>query len=150
MAATKKENGPLYISEAVSALEEIMSSNHVNIFAHMTKTARGESFVLKFLAARDTAALPSELKAALKSSKPRISAILRTLEKKGEIVREVDKKNRRNVLVTITETGRVRAKADMQRVYDCIAETFAEMGEADTRDFIRLARKVFGAVQKLD
>nr|AGS51614.1 transcriptional regulator MarR family [uncultured bacterium contig00017] len=150
MKAKKKENGPLYISEAVSALEEIMSNNHMNIFAHMTKATRGESFVLRFLAQRDGAVLPSELKTALKSSKPRISAILRTLEKKGEIVREVDKANRRNVLVTITETGRARAKTDMQRVYDCIAETFAEMGETDTRDFIRLARKVFGAVQKMD
>ncbi|MDR0220186.1 MAG: transcriptional regulator [Lachnospiraceae bacterium] len=148
--ARKNEKAPLYISEAVSALEEIMSNNHMNVFTHMTRATRGESFVLKYLAQRDGAVLPSELKIALKSSKPRISAILRTLEKKGEIVREVDKKNRRNVLVTITETGRARARTDMQRVYDCIAETFAEMGEADTRDFIRLSRTVFGAVQKLD
>jgi DNA-binding MarR family transcriptional regulator len=146
----KNRKNPSYVSEAVSAFEEIMAYKHMNIFERVTKATRGESFVLKYLATRDTAVLPSELSAALQSSKARISAILRTLEKKGEIIREVDKKNRRNTLVTITETGRMRAKADMQRVYDCIAETFTQMGETETREFIRLSRTVFSAMQKLD
>lgn len=150
MTTKKRDNIPLYVAEAISSLDQIMSNKHKNMFEHMTKATRGESFVLKFLAKSDSAVLPSELSTALHSSTARISAILRTLEKKGEIVREIDKANRRNILVTITEAGRKRAKDDMQRVYDHIAKTFTEMGEADTREFIRLTQIVFDAMQKLD
>jgi DNA-binding MarR family transcriptional regulator len=145
-----RDNIPVYVTEAISALDLIMSSSHKNMFEHMTKATRGESFVLKFLAKSDSAVLPSELSAALQSSTARISAILRALEKKGEIVREIDRTNRRNILVTITEAGRKRAKEDMQKVYDHIAETFIAMGEPDTREFIRLTRIVFDAMKKLE
>ena len=149
MTTNNRDNIPLYVAEAISSLEEIMLNNQKNMFEHMTKTTRGENFVLRFLSNSDSAVLPSELSTALHSSPARISAILRTLEKKGEIARETDKANRRNTLVTVTETGKKRAKDDMQMVYDRMAEIFTEMGETDTREFIRLTRKVFGAMQKI-
>jgi DNA-binding MarR family transcriptional regulator len=141
---------PHYVAEAIASLEQIMSDKHKTLFEHMMKTTKGESFVLKCLAKSDAALLPSELSAALQSSTARISAILRTLEKKGEVVRETDKANRRNILVTITEAGRMRAKEDMKGVYDRIAQIFIDMGESDTREFIRLTGAVFDAMQKWD
>jgi MarR family 2-MHQ and catechol resistance regulon transcriptional repressor len=150
VTANNIDNIPVYVAEAISSLEEIMLNNQKNMFEHMTKTTRGESFVLKFLSNSDCEVLPSDLSTALHSSPARISAILRTLEKKGEIARETDKANRRNTLVTITETGKKRARDDMQKVHDRMVETFTEMGEADTREFIRLTRKVLGEMHKID
>lgn len=150
MTTKNRDNIPIYVAEAMSSLDEIMSNSRKNMFEHMTKATRGESFVLKFLLKSNSPVLPSELSTALNSSTARISAILNSLEKKGELAREIDKANRRNILVTITEAGRKRAKDDMQKVYDRMVDTFTEMGEADTRELIRLMRKVLDAMQKLD
>jgi DNA-binding MarR family transcriptional regulator len=150
VTAKNKDDIPLYVAEAIALLDEIMSNAHNHIYEQMTKATRGESFVLKFLSESDSAVFPSELSVALHSSTARISAILRALEKKGEIVRETDKTNRRNVLVTITEAGRNRTKCDMKEAYGILAKVFIDMGEADTQEFIRLTQTVSDAVQKSD
>lgn len=133
---------PIYIDEVILALEKIMASNQSSLFGNLMKATKGETFVLKILLKSESPVSPTELSEALHSSKPRISAILRSLEKKGDIRREVDRHNRRNILVSITETGKARIMTDMNCLYDTMGELLLEMGEADTREIVRLAEKL--------
>lgn len=137
-----------YADKAFIALNEIMSNKEKDMFHSVNRANKGELFVLKFLLTSNTEVLPSELSVALNSSTARISALLSALEKKGQIVRNIDKNNRRNILVTITEAGRNRAVTEMKEIKSSMTKVFTDMGEDDTAEFIRLTRKFFEIFQK--
>ena len=130
------------IEEAVSVFDELMSSRgHGNILEQLGRNEKGELFVLRYLNSCVKQALPSELSEALRSSTARISAVLRTLEKKRQIQREIDTTNRRNIIVTITDEGRKRIMEVEGQMKKNLAQIFSEMGEDDAVDFIRLLKK---------
>lgn len=141
MPVEKNQNGPRYAEEAAAAWNEIMSNSRRDMMEDINRANRGELFILHFLAMHNTAALPSELSTALRASTARVSALLGALEKKGQIVREIDRSNRRNILVNITEKGRSRAEDEMQWMRNRMVRVFTDMGEADTAEFIRLTHR---------
>lgn len=148
MSSKEDENNLSYADKAVISFHEIMSNNQKNMLEDINRVNKGELFVLHFLAMRNTAALPSELSVALQASTARISALLGALEKKGQIQRDIDKSNRRNILVTITEAGRVRAETEMKEIQRRMARVFTDMGEEDTEAFLRLVEKFSALAQK--
>lgn len=132
---------PGYIKNAIISFNEIMSSKRKNAMENLNRANKGELFVLHYLASRHDQVLPTELGAALQSSTQRISALLRVLEKKGHVERNIDQNNRRNVLVTITQVGRQHVTNEMAKMQRCMAQVFTEMGETDTGEFIRLLKR---------
>jgi len=146
---TKKEESSLnYVENAVLSYGEIMSKNHKDRIENLNRANKGELFVLQYLSMRDTQVLPSELSAALQASTARISALLGALEKKGQIERDIDKSNRRNILVTITGAGRERVESEMKKIREYMSLIFTEMGEADTAEYLRLTKRFFDISQK--
>lgn len=142
-------NQPTYALKAIEAFQHIMSGRQLDMVENINRCNKGEMFVLQFLAMHsETPVLPSELSAALQASMARISALLGALEKKGQIVREIDRTNRRNILVTITEEGITRVQAEMAELHEQMAGIFVDMGETDTADFIRLTRRFIELGQK--
>lgn len=137
-----------YAEKASIELNDIMSNSKRNMLENINRANKGELFVLHFLAMRDAAVLPSEISAALNASTARISALLGALEKKGQIERDIDRNNRRNILVTITEAGRKRAETEMEEIQRRAILVFTEMGEADTIEFIRLTKHFFELSEK--
>jgi DNA-binding MarR family transcriptional regulator len=109
---------------------------------------KGELFVLNYLYFKRDVAQPSELSKALGSSTARISAILKTLEKKGEIARDVDKSNCQNVLVSITDAGCARAERIVAALDKTMASVFVEMGEEETHEFLHLMNRFLDALAK--
>lgn len=147
--STKEDGNSLkYADQAFITFNEIMSNKQKNMIDNINRANRGELFVLHFLLMSKTEVLPSEISAALNSSTARISALLRALEKKGQIVRNIDKDNRRNVLVTLTDSGRERAEAEMQEIKNSMTQVFIHMGEEDTAEFLRLISKFFELFEK--
>lgn len=142
------ENSLDYAEKAFAAFNEIMSSSRKDMVENINRANKGELFVLHFLAVCNTEVLPSELSTALQASTARISALLGALEKKGQIVRDIDKNNRRNILVTITEEGRNRVEMEMKEIKHRMMRVFADMGEADAEEFIRLTRRFADIMQK--
>ena len=129
-----------YEDKAFNAIFNIMSGHKQNNMEHINRANKGELFVLQFLTMRDETVFPSELSAALQASTARISALLGSLEKKGQIKREIDKNNRRNILVTITTVGRERVEVEINEMKKSITQVFTKMGKDDTGEFIRLLR----------
>jgi DNA-binding MarR family transcriptional regulator len=141
------ENGTGYIDQAIAAFIEIMSNKQCNPLETFSKMNKGELFVLHYLAEQNAETLPTELSEALNSSAGRISALLGTLEKNGHVERKINKQNRRNILVTITEAGRERVETEMAAMREMLIKTFSAMGEADTLEFIRLTENFFAISQ---
>ena len=128
-----------YVDEAIAVLAEIRSKNKNSTVEKLNRGFEGETFVLRYLISHEVAN-PKEMGEALGCTNGRISAILNSLEKKGQITRETDKVNRRNVLVTLTDTGRGRAQTETKALQDQLAQIFEIIGEHDTKEMIRLLR----------
>ena len=135
------------IEELARAFESLMKRSG-KFMEEFSDSWRGELFILKYLFNHDTSITPSELSEALQSSTARISAILGKLEKKGQIYREIDTSNRRNILVTITDEGRERVQSSVRQMRRHLVDTLAEMGEADAAEFIRLLTAFFSIIQR--
>ncbi len=148
MSIKNDENNLTYADKAFITFNKIMSNKQKNMIDNVNRTNKGELFILQFLLMHKTEALPSELSAALNASTARISALLGALEKKGQIVRNIDINNRRNILVTITESGRIRAESELRKMKSSMTQVFTDMGEEDTEEFIRLTSKFFELLQK--
>lgn len=141
MENKERRDYPSYVKEALHAFKRIMDSNKRNVMDDLNRVSKGEMFVLHFLHMSGRPVMPSELSTALGSSMARISALLGSLEKKGQIKREVNVNDRRNILVTATEEGKRRACMEIAHMQSCMAGIFEEMGEDDTREFVRLASR---------
>lgn len=148
MSREEHQNSLSYVDKALTAFNEIMASSRKDMMENLNRAHKGELFVLHYLMVCNREVLPSELSVALQASTARISALLGALEKKGQIVRDIDKSNRRNILVTITEEGRNRAEAEMKDMKNRMVWIFTDMGEADTIEFIRLTRLFSELMQK--
>lgn len=103
---------------------------------------RKEFFVLEVLSAKglscENGIYVSELADHIRISMPQASRMLKNMEEKGYIRREIDENNRRNTFVYTTEKGteaRIKAKQEMDDLVDCI---IVEMGEENVRKFIEL------------
>ena len=148
MVSENEKNSLSYAEKAFVTLNEIMSKKQKDMMENLNRAHKGELFVLQFLSMRKNAVIPSELSIALNASTARISALLGNLEKKGQIVRDIDKSNRRNILVTITEEGRKRAETEMKEIQSLMTRVFIDMGEEDTSEFIRLTSQFFELMKK--
>lgn len=83
-----------------------------------------------------------ELAELLGITTARVAATLKSLEKKNVVCRARDPKDRRRVLVYLTAHGRALAQRRMDENVLLLAEVYRRMGETDTREFLRLQRRV--------
>jgi len=137
-----------YIEEAIKSFRDLMAKRKHGAMENVMREQKGELFALHFLSKRDNNVLPSEISAALASSPARVSALLGTLEKKGQIERQIDPNNRRNILVSITDDGRARITAEMSKWAQVLEEVFSEMGEVDAKEYLRLSEQFHNLFQK--
>jgi len=137
-----EEKYPAYVEKAVEEFRRIMREKMKNNAADdINRENKGEHFVLHYLSEKGEEVSPSELSVALQSSPARVSALLKTLEKKGKIERHIDVSNRRNVRVLITKDGDIEAEAEMKKFRDIFAKIFIEMGEQDSAEYLRLLER---------
>ena len=102
----------------------------------------GEIFILKMLAMEDRPFLPGELSAMRHMSTARVAMALKSLECKGMIERAVDKKDRRKVLVTITEQGKAQVKKIDDEFLANVRRLTDELGEEDSSEYIRIVGRL--------
>lgn len=129
------------IEELADALSALFSNG--KMMAEYSRSGRGEIFILKHLYEKNAPVLPTELSEAMQSSTARISAVLGSLEKKGQIHREIDTLNRRYILVTITDAGRDRVRHLTEQMRNHLIHVLARMGEQDAAEFVRLSQCFF-------
>lgn len=75
-------------------------------------------------------------------SKPAISYILNTLEKKNYITREIDPKDRRKVSISATPEGKAAAEESMKRYDDLWTEILTQFGKENMKELIRLIQEL--------
>jgi DNA-binding MarR family transcriptional regulator len=80
----------------------------------------------------------SDIQNNLYITKPAVSQLYGSLEKKGYILREIDTSDRRKILVTLTPKGAEVLKALKEDTSLLLEGVIARLGEGDTRQMIEL------------
>lgn len=109
----------------------------------MSAAMRGEMAVLRLLTEENRALSAGEISGLLTMTTSRIAAVLGALEKKGLIVRSADERDKRRVLVTLTQEGLLLSHQRKQCMLHAVSHTLAQIGEADAREFVRLIDRVY-------
>ena len=92
----------------------------------------------------------SEIRRYLSISKAAVSQMLGTLEKKGYINRDVDKNNRRNLIVTLTPKGREAFADRYEDFKDRLESIITHIGEDDVKQMITIINRTIEIINKLN
>lgn len=126
--------------------EEIISlrsfAPRMQMDRRISKGVQGEAFVMNFLYEHNCSAYPRELSVAMNVSTARIASLLRCLEKKEYIKRSTDENDCRQIVVTLTETGKLMINDKHHDTVDLLASVFEELGEEDAREYVRINKKL--------
>ena len=100
--------------ELIDSLEKIY---YMEAFSQLAEFLQGELYLLRFLSLNKGEEIgPSELSERLHMSRPRVTATISTLRKKGFVNTELDKKDRRRLKVRITRTNMEISHTDRKSV----------------------------------
>ena len=111
--------------------------------------SQGEMRLLGCLNAGADGRTAGELSTLLDLSTARIAAMLNNLERKGAITRARDTADRRRVVVRLTEQGRNEVQTSFNEAVACLSEVYRRMGEADTRELLRLSDRAGEIAQQI-
>ena len=103
----------------------------------------GESPVLAYICRSEDPLTPSDLAKRLGYSRSRMTRILDALAAKGYITREQDKSDGRKIIILATDAGRKYSSESRAEGVGNLAENLSVLGEADTRDLIRVLEKAY-------
>ena len=122
-------------------------------FAKSSKTAEQtlnmpEYVLMKMVSeATDGRASLTHIREYLAVSKAAVSQMLSSLEKRGFVNREIDRANRRNLVVTVTAAGaEVLRQKDME-ADSRLEKIISRLGIQDTAQFVRLIERMNAAVE---
>lgn len=138
-----------YAEEAERELMQLMVQNRHGAFSKLEKSSKGARIVIKVLDRIGEPTNPKYLAETLNLSTARIAAVLGNLEKRGLISRTMDPDDRRRINVSLTESGKKAAKAEMQDMCNRIIRAFELMGEEDTKKYLELTAKFVDYSQKI-
>lgn len=103
---------------------------------------RGMPVVLRELIIAGGELSPGELAKRMGVSDARVANILRSLEERGLVTRAGAAKDKRRVVVTITDAGRIAADKIRDEGVEMVADFLKELGEEDARDLVRVINRV--------
>lgn len=139
-----------FAEEAEKEFIRLMIQNRHSAFSKLEKSNQGENMVIKFLGRQDEPVSPKFLADSLGISSARIAVVLGTLEKKDQIIRTMDKNDRRRINVILTEKGKECAENGKKEMRDKIIKVFEQMGQNDTLQFIKMIQRFVECSQKID
>ena len=89
-----------------------------------------------------------EVREYLSVSKAAVSQMLNSLEKRGYLTRETDLNNRRNIIVVLTEEGRLVYEKMNEEFYQRFGNLIERVGEENVALFIEMINKMSGAMDE--
>ncbi|MCM1579669.1 MAG: transcriptional regulator [Ruminococcus sp.] len=137
-------------SEAVEELLKVLKKVYfLKTPGKLEDFLKGEKKVLSYIC-HNSPVTAGQVSGELKMTAARIAGILRSLEKKGYIIRESGESDKRMVVVTATERGmavREQGEKDLKSNLYMLTEI---MGEEKTRSFISALRDYADAAEIMD
>ena len=111
--------------------------------------ASGEYSILYLMYHEPDPHSAGEFAERLDLSPGRVANVLKALEKKGLIERNKDPSDGRRTMVTLTQKGREYICQTYTQAIDVYHSLIEEIGEHDTREFLRITKKLLEASRVL-
>ena len=108
----------------------------------ISAATRGEMAVLHLLAQEGGTMNAGEISRTLGMTTSRVAAVLGSLEKKAMIRRRTDERDKRRVLVTLTEHGSTFCRQRREEAVRDVASLLAYLGEEDAAHFVRIMKRI--------
>ncbi|MFD2443844.1 MarR family winged helix-turn-helix transcriptional regulator [Bacillus sp. CGMCC 1.16607] len=131
-----------YKALANELFQNMIQTRKMSIHKKVDELSHGERKILGYLTFKKNEAISGELSEHLHLSTPRVAAALNTLSKKGFIKRNRDERDKRMVIVTITESGRSFALEEHEKAMVMIEQTLKKLGEHDAQEFVRIMKRI--------
>ena len=84
----------------------------------------------------------TDIRGFLAISKGAVSQMLGSLEKKGFINRDIDKSNRRNLIVTLTPEGRKALEHQYNAFSERLEKIISRLGEDEVKQMIKIVNRM--------
>lgn len=124
-----------YTEKFFKALSDTYFSSDITETA--TDYLKGECRLLSYLNIEDNKEYqPGELSRSLSVSSARISSMLKSLEKKGYILRRCSSDDKRKVFVSLTENGKKYIETKRESICCDFDDIFMGLGESDSAKII--------------
>ncbi|MDQ0156311.1 MarR family winged helix-turn-helix transcriptional regulator [Robertmurraya andreesenii] len=107
------------------------------------KYSRGEMGMLHYLHFTKDGVTSGELSESFSISTGRVASALKSLEKKGLIVRRTDSSDKRKVLVFITDSGKEVVVEAHHHAIAMTEKMLRRLTEEDAKEFVRLIKIIF-------
>ncbi|MEW9052845.1 MAG: MarR family winged helix-turn-helix transcriptional regulator [Neobacillus sp.] len=104
--------------------------------------SHGEKRILGYLAFWKKGVTSGEISEKLFLSTPRVASVLNSLAKKGYIERNRDERDKRVVIVTITEAGHKFVMEEYEQALSMLETTLQKLGEKDAKEFVRILKRI--------
>lgn len=134
-------------------LTTIHSLAQINISAVLLQTSQAEFFAMSVINKLDrihnsTNCGISNIADSLHVSSPAISRTITALEKRGYVERQIDKLNRRNTVVRLTQSGNEVFNGECDRIYRFLNNVVNRMGEDKLEELFALSNELLENVEK--
>ena len=134
---------------AADLLEKMQSLRRAGPQKQINESLRGEAFVLHFIADHDEGVLPGEISREMAVSSARVAKALNALEHKGLVTRQINPKDRRQVLVRVTGEGKALDEKHRQAVLFEAAKLLDLLGDRDAEEYLRITGRLVELTQEL-
>jgi len=126
--------------ELIAKMHELHKVRHQK---KMDEGLRGEAMVLNYIETRgDCLVVPSEISEVIGISTARVAIILNNCEDEGLVTREIDKSDRRRIIVKLTQKGRAVSQEKRCLFVEKLAGVFSKLGERDSKEYLRITGKL--------
>ena len=124
-------------------LETLSIMNKRNVLSKRKFLLKGEDLFLAVLDETGGISTPSKLLEYTDFTPARLSAIIKSLEGKGYIVRQQDELDKRCSIIELTEQGLRQSTCIKEATVRNSLEIIEKLGESDASEFLRLMKRLF-------
>ena len=109
----------------------------------LSQMVRGEMFVLNYLFTHEGAIHPKELSRQMAVTTARIASLLNHMEEKKLISRYTDPEDSRQIVVILTQEGKLAIQAVRAKVISYVSTMLEGLGPEDAEAYVRIQNKIW-------
>ena len=114
----------------------------------LSQMVKGEMFVLNYLVTHETIIHPKELSEKMAVTTARIASLLNHMEEKKLISRYTDPEDSRQIVVILTQEGKLAIQAVRAKVISYVSTMLEGLGPEDAEAYIRIQKKIWNNYQQ--
>ncbi len=123
-------------------LKKLEKSNPVEFFSRMNETQMGTGAVLKFLYENEKTVTAGEISRFMHISSARMAVLLRKMEERGLIIRQMGIRDARTIMVSLTDFGFQTAEKMHKELCNHIQKVIDKVGIERIMEFIAISEEI--------